>query len=137
MILHILKKDQWNALAENAHLTCFKEERPAHLNTFDFAVMVEENDVPLAYATCIELDSESVYMQHGGAFPSAAKSAKAYLAYKSILNFLRGTHKRASTRIRNTNLPMLKMALKEGFIINGIDYYEDNQVYLHLLNGFK
>lgn len=117
-------------------MTCFKEFRPKEMNTFDFALFVESEAGPLAYATCIELNKESVYMQHGGAFPPAEKSIKAVKAYSAIMSVIRASYSQATTRIRNTNLPMIKMALKEGFIINGIDTFKD-ETYLHLNNTFK
>lgn len=136
MTLHRVSLDEWNKLSESAHLAVFKERRPPWMNTFDYALFVEEASVPMTYATCIEFDSESVYMQHGGAFPPAEKSIKAYRGYQLIMEYLRKCYLRASTRIQNTNLKMLHMAMKEGFLINGVDLLE-NEVFVHLTNKLK
>ncbi len=137
MILKRFTLEQFNELAENAHLICFNEVRPRHLNRFNFALMVEdEAGVPLAYATCIETDAESIYMQHGGAFPSSSKGPLAVRAYHMMLKYLKEHYRQSSTIIRNTNIAMIKMAYSAGFVIHGIDYMEDG-IYLHLLNVFK
>ena len=115
---------------------CFKEHRPTEMNTFDFALFAENDDgTPSAYATCIEMDKESVYMQHGGAFPGSEKSLKAVGAYHRFLAYLREHYKRASTRVENINTPMLKLAMSAGFLINGLDCY-GTQIFLHLENDF-
>jgi hypothetical protein len=124
-------------MAEKAHAVCFNENRPKEMNTFDFALLAtDKDDNAIAYATCIEIDSESVYMQHGGAFPNAKKSMKAVNAYHRFIAFLREKFKRASTRIQNINIPMLKLAFSAGFIVNGCDCHGD-EIYLHLINNFR
>lgn len=123
-------------IAEDAHLICFKEVRPWYVNTFNYALMVEdEGGVPLAYCTCLELDAASVYMQHGGAFPSAEKSHKTVRAYHMMVNYLRENYERSATIIKNVNIAMIKLAYSAGFIIHGVDYMEDG-IYLHLINDF-
>jgi len=134
--IHRLTLDEWNKMSENAHFICFREKRDPSMNTFDFALFVEDNDKPMSYATCIEMDKESVYMQHGGAFPSIAGTALSYRSYHVILKRLAETYKRASTRIQNTNTPMLKMAIRAGFLINGVDVLE-NEIFVHLKNDFS
>lgn len=136
MILKRYTLDEFNQLAEDAHLICFKEARPRYVNTFHFALMVEdENGVPLSYSTCLELDKASVYMQHGGAFPSAEKGPLTVRSYHLMLNYLREHYERASTIIKNTNIAMIKLAYSAGFVIHGVDYMQDG-IFLHLLNDF-
>lgn len=136
MNLHTLTLDEWNKLAETAHMICFNEERPAFMNTFDFALFVEENDVPLAYATCIELDKHSVYMQHGGVFPSATMTVKSFKAYEMIMDYLRNKYVRASTRVERSNKTMRRFAEKVGFEINGIDNF-GAEIFIHFQNDFQ
>lgn len=136
MNISVLTLEQWNLMSEKAHMVCFNEVRPKEVNTFDFALFAtDKNDTAIAYATCIELDNESVYMQHGGAFPEARKSMKAVNAYHRFVAQLKGKYKRASTRVQNINIPMLKLAFSAGFVINGLDTHGD-EIFLHLINNF-
>lgn len=136
MELQKLTLQEWNELSEVAHLICFNEKRAKEINTFDFCLFISEDDIPMAYATCIELDKKSVYMQHGGAMPSIAKSIDVTRGYKLMLSYLKENYQQASTRIKNDNIPMIKLALHHGFIINGLDCYSDGETYLHLINKF-
>lgn len=137
MTLKVLSLEQFKTLVEDAHLICFKEIRPRNFNTFNYAILVDNDQgVPMAYATCIELDKGTVYMQHGGAFPGSEKGPGAVRAYHMIMNYLRESYARASTIIKNTNIAMIKLAYSAGFIIHGVDYMEDG-IYLHLLNDFS
>lgn len=128
---------EFSVLVESAHMVCFKEERPWYVNTFTFALMVEDDDgVPLAYCTCLEMDTASIYMQHGGAFPSAEKGPKTVRAYHKMIQYLRDNYERASTIIKNNNIAMIKLAYSAGFEIHGVDYMHDG-IFLHLLNDFS
>ena len=136
LALEKLTLEQWNEVSENAHLVCFNEHRPREVNTFDFALVTRNESELCTYATCIELDKASVYMQHGGAFPNVAKGVYTVKGYLMTMRYLKENYQRASTRIKNTNLPMLKMAMGAGFLINGIDSHPNGEVYLHLWNEF-
>jgi len=135
--LRRLTLDEFKSLSEDAHMVVFNQVRPRHKNTFDFALVVEdESGTPLSYATCIDFDSDSVYMQHGGAFPSAAKNVKTVRSYHTMINHLRENYKRASTIINAQNLPMIKLAWSAGFVIHGADVMTDG-VWLHLMNELQ
>lgn len=137
MILRRVTLDEFKSIAEEAHMVCFNQLRPREKNTFDFALVVEDEDgTPLSYATCINFDTESVYMQHGGAFPSAAKSAKTVRSYHTMINHLRESYSRASTVINAQNISMIKLAWSAGFQIHGADVMTDG-VWLHLLNELR
>jgi hypothetical protein len=130
-----VSKDEWNVLAEAAHKVAFGEERPSELNTFDFAVVVFDEDQILAYATIIEMDKDTAYMQHGGAMPGIKGTTTSRITYHKIMNLLKEQYKRITTRIENKNISMLKFAMSEGLLINGCDCYP-NEVFLHLKWGF-
>jgi hypothetical protein len=127
--------EDWKVIAEDAHFYCFQENRPKDLNTFDYALIVRNDKELCAYATIIESDKESVYMQHGGAFPNIEKGVYTARAYFTILKELKNHYKRANTKIRNTNIPMLKLAFSAGFLVNGIDLSR-GEVFLHLVKEF-
>lgn len=135
MKLERVEPTEWNKLAENAHLICFQEMRPARLNTFDFALVCADEAEIFSYTTIIEMDSETAYMQHGGAMPNAKGTTKVLKTYQMTLGYLKERYKRISTRIQNTNIAMLKLALSQGLVVNGCDCYPDG-VFLHLTWGF-
>lgn len=110
----------WYKLAELAHTICFGEFRPESLNKHHFIMGAFLNKEIMGYTTCLEMDSETVYLQHGGAFPNYEKTIHVMQAYQAMLNDLSLNYKRVWTRIKNTNKPMLRIALKVGFLITGI-----------------
>lgn len=123
MNLRKLSREEWGVVSQEAHALVFKENRSTHLNTFDYALMVsDDSDTPVAYATIIEMDKYSAYMQHGGAFPAFAQSPKVARAYHLMIAYLKEHNIKISTRVLNTNLPMIKLALSAGLLINGIDF---------------
>lgn len=125
-------KKEWQELGETAHELCFHEKRDYSLNTFDFALLVvDEDEKPVAYATILLMDSKTAYMQHGGAFPDATGTTKVARAYHLIMAYVKDTYMRITTRIRNVNVPMLKLALSAELIVNGIDIME-GETYLNL-----
>jgi len=122
---------EWNRLAEDAHKVAFGEARPASMNTFDFAVVGFDENQILGYATIIEFDRETAYMQHGGAMPGVKDTALSFATYSKIMEFVKANYRRITTRIQNTNIPMLKFAMKQGLLVHGVDYYP-GEIYLHL-----
>lgn len=123
--------EQWSKYAETAHLICFDENRPADMNRIDFALVVEEDSVPLCYTTCREVDSETVYMQYGGAFPSAKGTIKSYAGYGLIIEHLLHNYANITTLIENKNTVMLKFAMKVGFLITGLRNYKNTVLLEH------
>ena len=125
----------WNEYAEMAHLIVFNENRPAELNRIDFAMITDIDATPQCYMTCRELDSESVYMQYGGAFPSCKGTTKSFTSYEMFVTELAQKYKRATTLISNQNIPMLKFAMKIGLRVIGIRIFK-NEVFLELMVEF-
>jgi hypothetical protein len=130
VIVEQFSSDEWKVMAANAHLAVFDESRPAEMNRIDFALLAVE-DEPIAYGTFREIDNESVYMQYGGVFPPSRNSIKAYRAYEAILSKVRSHYKRASTLIENTNLPMMKFAMKAGLRVTGIRNFKGSILLEH------
>lgn len=120
MELKILSSSEWLQISEAAHLVCFNEVRPSGMERIDYALVVEKDGIPLGYATIRETDSESVYLQHGGALPSAIGTTTSFSCYLLVVNYLMENYQRISTLIENTNTPMLKFAMKAGLRIVGI-----------------
>lgn len=124
MTVDQLSRDEWRILSEDAHKFCFSELRPSSLDRIDFALLAQENLDPVAYMTLREIDSETVYLQYGGSFrPGTIHS---FRGYKLMLNRLKEMgFKRGQTYIENTNTPMLKFALKMGWLITGVRVFQD------------
>lgn len=115
-----LNKGEWISLSKDAHLICFNETRDPMMDRIDFALINDRDGIPLNYCTVRELDADSVYWQYGGAFPNTKGSVVSYYSYERYANWcFDDGYKRITTYIENTNLPMLKIALKVGFLIIG------------------
>jgi hypothetical protein len=127
-----LSPDEWAYLSESALKYSFGKDWPKEKNRVSYALIVEDNtsgDI-MCYSTLIELDSESVYMQHGGNFPTAKGSVLTTRGYLMMVNYLRENYKSVSTRIWNKNKAMLKLAWAGGFVIQGLDLAQDKSIML-------
>lgn len=124
-------KPEWDKLAANAHLISFEEKRPPEFNRFHYALVCCDDNQIYTYATIIEMDQDSAYMQHGGAMPSSKGTVLVKRCYSMVIAWLKLRYKRISTRISNQNLPMLKLAMSEGLRVIGCDLYPDG-IFLHL-----
>lgn len=117
-----LNKEDWMVLSDKAHLVVFNETRKPEMERIDFALMVESNaGIPMQYATCRELDSESLYFQYGGSFPGTKGTIKSIQCMELILDWAEfAGYRRIAFLVENTNQAMLKLALRCGFLITGI-----------------
>lgn len=125
----------WESISKDAHTAIFGEVRPDTLNRHHFVVVVFGDKKIGGYFTCLEQDSETVYIQYGGVFPNFKESIYVLRGYAEMLKDLAVDFKRAWTRIENTNIPMLKMALKMGFVIMGT-YFFNGKLFLELTKEF-
>jgi RimJ/RimL family protein N-acetyltransferase len=132
--LQKLTPKEWENLAEDAHTTVFGENRPHALNRFHFVVIVLCNSELGGYFTCLEMDSETLYIQHGGVFPPFQKTIHAAQGYATFIKWGLENYKRLWTRIENTNEAMIKLALRIGFIITGNSNF-GGKIYLELMAG--
>ena len=127
-------KDEWKVLAADAHAICFHELRDPEMDRIDFALLAVDEEKPLAYMTVRELDAKSAYLQHGGSFDHTRGTANSYRSYLALLNALKEkNYTRAGTYIENTNTPMLKFAMKAGWLITGIRTFEGSILLEHQL----
>lgn len=120
----------WKELSKNAHLVTFGEFREG-LDTIDFALLCSWNGATGGYLTVKEMDKETAYVQHGGVFPDFSKSVYVLGGYAKLLAVLKAEYKRVWTRVVNTNIPMIKLALSQGFIITGCSFV-CNKLYLEM-----
>lgn len=120
-----LNPQQWSHFSETAHKIAFLEDKPAHLDRLDFALLVVNSaDIPAGYITCREHDSESLYWQYGGTMPGTKDTVFSLQVMKVLLDYCRTRYKRVTFLVENKNKPMLKMAMKVGFLITGMRNYK-------------
>ena len=127
-----LCSDEWALLSRDAHLSVFKETRPAGMDRVDFAYLAVEGDKAISFVTVKEMDSNPFYLQHGGTMPEFRGTGKTVKSYKATMEecFKAGA-KQVSQLVENTNTPMLLLALKTGCLIVGSRYI-DGSVFVEL-----
>ncbi len=126
--------EDWKQVSEDAHLSVFIERKPASLDRIDFALVVEAKDgAPMAYATCREIDRESLYLQYGGTFPNCRGRGKGHDLFAQFVGYARKHYRRVSCLIENTNRPMLKLAFDAHFDIVGVRTFKGAVLLEHLL----
>lgn len=124
---------EWAKYSADAHRIVFDEVRLPKLDRIDFALVIEDEGIPQTYMTIRETDSETAYMQYGGAFPSAKGTPKSLAGYLMSLDYLSKHYKYANTLIENTNTPMLKFALKGGLKIIGLRNFKGHVLLEHIV----
>lgn len=129
----VLLSPEWDKYAEKAHLICFNKLNPAEKQRIDFALVSRWGDRLMGYVTCREMDADTVYWQFGGAFPGTKDTALTFKGYTALIGHCKNKYKRITTLIENTNTPMLKMAMKAGFLIVGIRNYNASILLEHVL----
>jgi RimJ/RimL family protein N-acetyltransferase len=133
VIVHCYSREDWKAVSEAAHLVCFGERKEVSMDRIDFALVVGENDAPSGYVTCREHDAETLYWQFGGAFPGTRSTSLSWKGYQALVDWCKTRYKRITTLIENTNIVMLKMAMKVGFRIQGVRVFKGQILVEHLL----
>lgn len=116
-----ISKEDWRPLSEKVHLVVFSESKPADFDRIDFALIAKtETKGLMGYVTCREFDAHSLYWQYGGAFPGTKGSSLTLAGYMRFVWWTKQRYKRVSTLVDNSNIVMLKMAMKVGFRIIGV-----------------
>lgn len=130
-----LTKEQWALLSEKAHLVVFNENKPVAMERIDYALLAEgEDGLPESYATCREIDAETVYWQYGGSFPGTRGTINSLRNFNGFIRYAKEFgYKRICYYVENTNAPMLKLAAKTGFLITGVRNYKGHVLVEHLL----
>ena len=131
--------EQWSEYAEAAHKLCFSEARPREFDRSTFALMYVRDEIPYCYVSCHEMDKETVYLQFGGIFRAEQKMPYSFHGYQKMIEALSTRYLKATTSIENTNVAMLKPAMRIGFRIVGIRVFKEIVLLEHILNfgGFS
>lgn len=118
-------RELWKTMSENAHVVVFCEKRPSEMDRIDFVLIQGEEGTPQSFATVRELDSESVYLQHGGCFPGTKGKAMAAEHLRRFCTHLFAEgYKRICFLVENTNVPMVKIALQNAFLVTGLRVFK-------------
>lgn len=131
-----LDSQKWETLSEDAHRAVFGELKPKHFDRISYVFLALDDDKPVGYVSIRETDHETVYWQFGGAFDWARNTSTPVRCYDAFIETQKslGT-KRVTTKIENTNITMLKLAMSRGFLILGSGYYQGS-VLLDLVKEF-
>lgn len=130
--LDVLPKEDWAVLSKSAHEYSFNEAREPDMDRIDYAIVVKADQELACYATIIELDKESAYMQHGGSFPAVEKNVGTVRGYVMMINYLKEHYKNVSTKIWNKNKAMLKLSMAAGFEVIGVGVHKDGCIFLQM-----
>lgn len=130
-----LTAEEWSTMSQDAHMATFGEYRPAALERHHFALLALYEGRLGGYVTCLEMDSNTVYIQLGGVFPGFEKTVHTAVGYSLMIKRLADSYKEVWARIENINTPMLKMAMKVGFIIQGVWMHNGKVLVEHCLKG--
>lgn len=118
-----LSPEQWANLSKESNAAVFGEVVEPANERIDFALLTLEDDKPLGFLTFQEKDSESLYLQYGGVVLGARGRGTELLDFNFKGLFEQG-YKRISFLVENTNIVMLKVALKIECLIIGVRNYK-------------
>lgn len=128
--VRVISKEEWSSLSQDTHTIMFNENRPSSKDRIDFALISFNGLNPFGYISCKELDSESIYWQFGGVFKEM-RGVHTLHAVLKCLEIMKPLYKRVCVNVKNDNIPMLRILLKTGFLIDGVRNFGSN-VLLHL-----
>lgn len=124
---------QWKTgFSDSAHAVCFGVKDRRTLDVIDFALLGFCKEILGGYMTCKVMDSETIYIQYGGVFPEFQKSVYVLAGYRELLAFCFRDYKRVTTKVKASNVSMLKLALKLGFSIIGTMIFKQ-ELYIELM----
>lgn len=119
MIASIVKKEDFLNIVEDAHMAVFSDDLKKDYFRFDFAIAVHDKSEPIGYTLIHELSSEDVEMTYGG-IVADHRGVATKDAFKSVLGRLKELgYKGVIAQVENKNIPMLRLALSENFLIIG------------------
>lgn len=124
-------------MAKDAHELVFGETRSLDLDKCTHAYLcIDSKDEIAGYVTTIDMDSETLYWQHGGAMPEKRGTVLTISGMSKVLNACKEFgYKRVWFRVKNDNLPMLKLGLALGFKVIGTRFFE-NEIFVEMQNEF-
>ena len=131
MVVKIYSKKEWLEYSSQFHDVVFNNPEFKEIENIDFSLVAFDGDEVLGFATIRVLDKFHAYMQYGGAVKKGYKTLSAYL---KMIELLKGSFLNITTLIENTNHPMIILAMKAGFNINGIRIKSGNIYLEHFIS---
>jgi len=110
----------------------FNEVRSSEIDRCQFGLMAYKDKEPIAYVTCIEFDSETLYWQIGGTFENIRGGFSVVPCFLHMVDWSLKNYKRITMRVNNENVRMLNLAMRIGFRICGTWNF-NNMIFLELL----
>jgi RimJ/RimL family protein N-acetyltransferase len=124
----------WDSVSSEAHKEVFGKNDLEGIEGVDYVLAVLEGESILGYVTVIEENKRVAYWQLGGILPENRAKPAMYRAYKMLIEWTLERYLKITTRIENTNTAMLRMAMKAGFVIQGVRVW-DGKILLELHHG--
>ena len=131
----VIGADEWKEkYSEQAHLIAFGKAKPASWDRIDYALLLVDRDAnaPSGYITCREFDHETIYWQFGGSMPGTKNTPKSLACFDAALEWAKAAYRRITFVVENTNLPMLKLAMKREFQIVGVRNFHGSILLEHM-----
>ena len=131
----IVPPSEFALISEQLFGLTFGAKRNKELERIDFSVLLSVRGKLSGFVTCYEHQANELYLQYGGALPEFRENPAVLRGYRVLLGFLLEHYSSLLTRIENTNTPMLKLALRCGWLIIGLRLAGNGKVLLELVNS--
>lgn len=128
---YFLTKDEWKDYSKAAHELAFNEQWNPEIERIDYAMLLVNEEDPVAYVTLKETGEHSVYIQYGGAFQNIKGTTLSYKAFARMIHDLQKKYKRITTLVENNNWGMLKFYWSTKFRVTGLRYFK-SAIFLEL-----
>lgn len=120
----ILSLPEWKLISLEAKKAVFGWDTAPEDEECDYAFFFTmEDDTPLGFVT-VKDRGEGAYLQFGGMFDVHKGTPYAMRMFECVLRSLQEKTKVITMKVKNTNTPMLRLALKCDFIPVGINYWK-------------
>ena len=103
----------------------------------DFVLVITDDDnrEVFGFVSCLEHTPKEIHIQFGG-LERKHRGMKSLAILRRILSRLHSTgYKWITMIVENTNAAMIRLALKEGFIIHGVRVATDHTTYVEMIKG--
>jgi ribosomal protein S8E len=128
--IHKASKQEFDTVVYKTHMAVFEDKVEETFFRYDYALFTEDgNGEPISYTLCRELNEDTVEMAYGGTVKEH-RGLSSKESMMMILNELLSTYKRAVFQTKNTNFPMLRLALSLGGKIIGVHQNPRNDMYV-------
>lgn len=132
MQISLISKEEWKVVSQNVHSAVHGTIRSPEVDRVSYVIVAYDGDEPFGYIAVQERSSKVAYFQWGGVFPCDRGTVKTYNAYKLATDFAKKMYECIETKVENSNISMLRLAMKAGFLVTGITTDKAGKVFLEL-----